>query len=303
MKTKKYRLVTLVLCMIFTILGPSIAVASSWIVFPFDDTELKITPSTQTEEQNLNELYGTELSAGELLRKVFPNFVPYLKPEQLEQLDKTLVDWSKYHYFKGNDDVSSNYILNQLGITQYPLDSSSAPREYISRAEFAKIAVYLAGKQALVKEMESADSIFLDVESEDWFNGYVNVIVAEGIMNGDPSGNFLPRDEIKQSEVVTVLLRILGYNDNLPGQWPADYISMAANLGMLDNITFISCDGATCEQVFILCDTALKQYLVEYNDSTKSFEKVLKIESDFIKDSDWQKQIPLTLNRAIFNTI
>jgi hypothetical protein len=289
MKTKKYRLVTLVLCMIFTILGPSIAVASSWIVFPFDDTELKITPSTQTEEQNLNELYGTELSAGELLRKVFPNFVPYLKPEQLEQLDKTLVDWSKYHYFKGNDDVSSNYMLNQLGITQYPLDSDPAPREYISRAEFAKIAVYLAGKQALVQEMESADRIFLDVESEDWFNGYVNVVVAEGIMNGDPSGNFFPRDEIKQSEVVTVLLRILGYNDNLPGQWPADYISKAANLGMLDDITFISCDGATYEEVFILCNAALKQYLVEYTAATKSFEKVLETGWDLTENGEWQK--------------
>lgn len=247
---------TLVLCMIFTILGPSIAVASSWIAFPFYDSELKITPSTAVEEETLNKLYGTELSAGELIIKVFPNFVPYLKSEQLEELDKTPVDWSKYHYFKGNDDVSSNYMLNQLGITQYPLDSDTVPREYISRAEFAKIAVYLAGKQALVEEMISADSIFLDVKSEDWFNGYVNVAVAEGIMNGDPSGNFFPRDEIKQSEVVTVLLRILGYNDNLSGRWPANYISKAANLGMLDDITFISCDGATYEEVFILCNTA-----------------------------------------------
>ncbi len=63
---------------------------------------------------------------------------------------------------------------------------------------------------------------------------------AQGYVKGDPEGSFRPDDRITQSEVITVLLRILGYNDNLPGDWPSDYIAKAANLGVLDNITFNS---------------------------------------------------------------
>jgi hypothetical protein len=81
--------------------------------------------------------------------------------------------------------------------------------------------------------------------------------------------------------------------NNLPGQWPTDSISKAANLGMLDDITFISCEGATYEEFFILCNAGLKQYLVEYHVATKSCGKVLKMKSDFMENGDRQNKYPI----------
>lgn len=116
----------------------------------------------------------------------------------------------------GND-VQSNavYKLNKLGIIDGYPDGSFGPDKTITRAEFARIAVNMAGRQAVVEDVKNTDNKFKDVTSEDWFNGYVNA--AAGYLKGDPSGNFRPNDNITQAEVITVFLRILGYNDNLPG--------------------------------------------------------------------------------------
>lgn len=185
--------------------------------------------------------------------------------------------------------------LNKLGIIDSYPDGDFAPDKTISRAELAKIVVNMAGEQSMIEEMSSKSSSFNDVNPEDWFNGFINVAAASGYLKGDPSGNFRPNDQVKQSEVTTVFLRLLGYNDNLPGKWPANYIGKSAQLGILDDITFLSEKAASRGEVALMASETLEQYVVQYEDSSNSFKNALKVEAEIIENGDSQKEVPYTL--------
>lgn len=204
-------------------------------------------------------------------------------------------------YVEGNEmrpeTISNNaiYKLKQLGIIEgYPEGSLDLDKS-ISRAEFAKIAVSMAGMESKADEVMNMDSSFNDVKTEDWFNGFVQVAAAEAYMNGYPSGYFKPNEKIKQEEAVTVLLRILGYNDNLEPDWPSNYICKAAQLGILDDIQFIASKDVTGAELCILCSETLKQYIVQYNVTSNTFEKACKVEANLIENGDNEKELPYTL--------
>jgi hypothetical protein len=164
------------------------------------------------------------------------------------------------------------YKLNSLGIIDGYPDGTFGPEKTITRAEFAKIAVYMAGLQAVANGMQGTPSSFKDVSSDFWGNGWINVAAAQGFVKGYPDGTFKPQAQITQAEVITVQLRILGYNDNLPGNWPADYIGKAANLGILDDITFVANKAATRGEVAMIGSAVLDEDVVEYKASDNIFD-------------------------------
>jgi hypothetical protein len=163
------------------------------------------------------------------------------------------------------------YKLTSLGIIDGYPDGTFGPEKTITRAEFAKIAVYTAGLQAVANGMQGTPSSFNDVSSDFWANGWINVAAAQGFVKGYPDGTFKPQAQITQAEVITVLLRLLGYNDNLPGNWPANYIAKAANLKVLDDISFIANKAATRGEVAILGSETLNQFKVEYKAADNVF--------------------------------
>jgi len=86
------------------------------------------------------------------------------------------------------------YRLKSLGIMEGYPDGTFGEDKTITRAEFAKLAVTASGLgKAALNEQESP-SIFTDVESDYWANGWINVAVAQQFLKGDGDGNF--RSEI-----------------------------------------------------------------------------------------------------------
>jgi hypothetical protein len=182
----------------------------------------------------------------------------------------------------GNDvEASAIYKLTSLGIIEGYPDGTFGPEKTITRAEFAKIAVYTAGLQAVASGMQGTPSSFKDVSSDFWANGWINVAAAQGFVKGYPDGTFKPQAQITQAEVITVLLRLLGYNDNLPGVWPANYIAKAANLGILDDITFMANAAATRGTVAILASETLDQNVVVYEASNNLFKEDKKNDATY----------------------
>ncbi len=172
------------------------------------------------------------------------------------------------------------YKLNGLGIIDGYPDGTFGPEKTITRAEFAKIACVTAGLKSVASGMGGTASPFSDVATDHWANGWINVAAAQGYVKGDPAGTFRPEDQITQAEVITVLLRLLGYNDNLAGEWPSDYIAKAANLGVLDDVTFVAGQAASRGVVAVLAAATLDENVVEYkasdnlfNDATKVYDK------------------------------
>jgi hypothetical protein len=175
-------------------------------------------------------------------------------------------------------DVQANaiYKLTSLGIIDGYPDGTFGPEKTITRAEFAKIAVYTAGLQAVATGMQGTPSSFKDVSADFWANGWINVAAAQGFVKGYPDGTYKPQAQITQAEVITVLLRLLGYNDNLPGVWPANYIAKAANLGILDDITFMANAAATRGTVAVLASETLDENVVVYEASNNLFKEDTK---------------------------
>jgi hypothetical protein len=172
------------------------------------------------------------------------------------------------------------YRLSGLGVLDGYPDGTFGPEKTITRAEFAKIACVTAGLKSVASGMGGTASPFSDVATDHWANGWINVAAAQGFVKGDPAGTFRPADQIKQAEAVTVLMRLLGYNDNLPGEWPSDYIAKGANLGILDDVTFVANQAATRGVVAVLASATLDENVVEYvasdnlfNEASKTYDK------------------------------
>lgn len=173
-------------------------------------------------------------------------------------------------------EANAIYKLTSLGIIDGYTDGTFGPEKTITRAEFAKIAVYTAGLQAVANGMQGTPSSFKDVSADFWGNGWINVAAAQGFVKGYPDGTFKPQAQITQAEVITVLLRLLGYNDNLQGVWPANYIAKAANLGILDDISFNANAAATRGTVAVLAAESLDENVVVYEASNNLFKEDLK---------------------------
>lgn len=144
------------------------------------------------------------------------------------------------------------------------LDGPYRPTENVTRGEFAKIVCYLAGVQKNANSLQGVASRFPDVSTDEWFNGWVNGATAAGFFMGDDNGNFRPYDNVTMAEVATVVLRIVGYDENLPGDWPANYGNKASSVGVLDDVDYQAYAPATRADVAVLCEAVLDLNMVVY---------------------------------------
>lgn len=130
--------------------------------------------------------------------------------------------------------------MGALGIIGGYPDGTFKPQNNITRAEFAKIAVYMLGKQDAAA-LSSNSTKFKDVAKDNWAAGVINVATNEGIIKGYPDGTFKPDANVSYAEAVTILVRSLGLSPLVEGKgaWPANYMSKASALGILDGVTGI----------------------------------------------------------------
>ncbi|MCL4425128.1 MAG: S-layer homology domain-containing protein [Firmicutes bacterium] len=175
---------------------------------------------------------------------------------------------------KGNAAEKDILKLAALGVVEGVGDGKFEPDRSLTRAEFAKVAVNLMGLGDSAKILQGAPSVFSDVKTDDWFNGYVNVAYAQGYVKGYGDGKFGPNDKINQAQAATILLRLLGYNDNLPGEWPLDYVMKAAQLGVVSSSTFNASADTTRGMFATMAVATMGQTKVAYSKDTNSFSDV-----------------------------
>ncbi len=135
--------------------------------------------------------------------------------------------------------------LSSLGIINGFADGSFHPDETLTRAQFAKIAVYMLGEQENAAA-RSASMVFSDVPKDNWASGYINYIAEKEIINGYPDGTFGANDTINYAQALTILIRLLGYSGEDVGyRWPDGYISRASALGITRNMSFDTYENLT----------------------------------------------------------
>ena len=129
--------------------------------------------------------------------------------------------------------------LRLMGVTDGVGEGLFNPTGTLSRAEFCAMAVRALDRADEVPAQEGR-TIFKDVPSTYWARGYINVAsqttgtgdnAVPGIIRGDATGCFHPDDPITFAEAVTILMRVLGYDDSSVGfgmAWYDGYLATAA---------------------------------------------------------------------------
>ena len=95
------------------------------------------------------------------------------------------------------------YLAEKKIINGFP-DGTFKPESNITRAEFAKLFCI-----ALGIDVADEETVFADVNTSDWYCGYVNTLVKREIIMGFDDGNFYPGKNISRQDAAVILWRYL----------------------------------------------------------------------------------------------
>ena len=127
-------------------------------------------------------------------------------------------------------------LLKELGIMQGDENGDMGLDRFVSRAEFAKIAI-AASPQKNTVAIGLKMSPYKDVPYTEWYAPYVRAAVSAGYVKGYLDATYRPDNTVTYEEAVTVLLRVLGYDDSAFGAaYPYGQIAQAQGLDMLDDV-------------------------------------------------------------------
>ena len=132
----------------------------------------------------------------------------------------------------GEDFEDAVNVLTELGVVSGYPDGTYKPDNIVTRAEMAVIVVRALG----LADYANGTAKFSDMAGH-WSNPYVAYATSLGVIAGYPDGTFKPDATVTYDEAATMLVAALGYTpDSLVGTWPANYVTKAKTLGILDGI-------------------------------------------------------------------
>jgi len=166
-------------------------------------------------------------------------------------------------------------LFNAQGIINGYPDGTFLPNGTITRAEMAKIVVMYTNNVVLADSLKNVPSEFTDVKTGEWYTGYVNAAVALGYFQGMGDGTFGVSKNLTYGQVVTIALRLAGYNDELPGAWPYDYVAQASKPAtplVKAATAFDAAADATRKDVVLVFNALLGCDMVVYDKETGKFD-------------------------------
>jgi len=127
--------------------------------------------------------------------------------------------------------------LRLMGVLDGYQDGTFRPDSKLTRAQFCKMAVYAMNGESELG-MYRAVTVFPDVRPSHWASAYINMAAkGKSIIAGYPDGKFYPEKTVTLGQAVTILLRLLGYQDeNVGGVWPDSYMAVGATIGLTDGV-------------------------------------------------------------------
>ena len=103
----------------------------------------------------------------------------------------------------------------------------------ITRAEFCALIMNMLG----ISVNDELENKFLDVKNGAWYYNAVNKVAELGYINGyKEDGTFRPANNITYAESCAIVVNLLGYNEELIGEWPSNVINKAKELGVIEGL-------------------------------------------------------------------
>ena len=127
-----------------------------------------------------------------------------------------------------------SFILAGYGI----IDSDAPIDEYVSRGEFAHIAVNLFGVREIANST-TPKTAYWDVPEDYSYARDISLLTQTGILNGVSENLYAPYDAVTYEQAIKVLVLATGYSDiaNLSGGWPGGYVTVAGRNRMLGGVS------------------------------------------------------------------
>jgi hypothetical protein len=121
---------------------------------------------------------------------------------------------------------SANALVTMGLLTGYPGGDLGLDRT-ITRAEFATLMI------RIMPDVESSHTPLTDI-SDHWAKDNIEKAYSAGLISGYPDKSFQPDAPITYGEIMTVLVRSLGYgNDVDPSlDWPENFVQKAIDLNI-----------------------------------------------------------------------
>lgn len=146
--------------------------------------------------------------------------------------------------------------LKKLGLYTGYEDGTLRLHQNITRAEFAALAVRIDGLEGL-QENRKGKTSFKDVAQNHWASGYINVATSENLIKGFEDKTYRPEEQITYVQTLAVIIRILGYEKHVVGEWPNNYIDKAKDLGLDKNIKLSPNTPINRGQIAVVINNAL----------------------------------------------
>ena len=189
--------------------------------------------------------------------------------------------------FKDADKVSEDYseavaVLNGMGVFKGYEDGSFQPQGNITRAEVAAIVyrVYTADVKDAKASMYATYNKFSDMAGAGWAQGYIGYCANAALVKGYPNGTFQPSGKVTGYEVLAMILRAIGYDQNnefTGADWALHVAQTAQQAGVLKNVKGVDLNApATRELVAELlfraiADAPMVTYTAAFGYQTVSF--------------------------------
>ena len=135
--------------------------------------------------------------------------------------------------------------LNEYGV-MYGVDANNTPAlsKNINRQDMAAIVYRIMTGDTTDKYKDNyasaADEFADSATFATWAKGYIGYVRNQGIFVGDNKGNFKPTEEIAGSDVLTVLLRCIGYGKNnefTGANYAQNALTQATQIHMFGGVT------------------------------------------------------------------
>ena len=214
---------------------------------------------------------------------------------------------------KADEKINDNYaeavaVLDGMGVFKGYEDGSFKPENKITRAEVATI-IYRIYTQDLAKNDKSglyaSYNKFSDMAGAGWAAGYIGYCANAEFVKGYPDGTFKPSGNVTGYEVLTMILRAIGYDKNnefTGADWALNVAKYAEQAGVLANVKGVDLNApATRELVAELLFRAIAEapmvtYTAAFGYQTVSFNG--KADGKTFKDNETlgHKKFDLTPN-------
>lgn len=136
------------------------------------------------------------------------------------------------------EDLDTNILplLGEMKIMQGDTDGNLRLDDYVSRAEFSKVAIAASVHKNSVA-LNLKISPFKDVTHRHWAAPYIKLASDHKLVNGYPDSSFRPDHTVLYEEALNVFLKLLGYDESDFGSsWPYGQVGLATNIGLCDHL-------------------------------------------------------------------